>query len=73
FQVTLPSIAIAKELGYSAEDLRLIGIGALLHNVGKLMVPKDILTKPVCLTNDEFETMKMHERYGFDLLRNLHS
>lgn len=73
FQVTLYSIAIAKELGYSAEDLRLIGIGALLHDVGKLMVPKDILTKPGRLTNDEFETMKMHARYGFDLLRNLHS
>lgn len=73
FQVTLYSIAIAEELGYSAEDLRLIGIGALLHDVGKLMVPKEILTKPGRLTNDEFETMKMHTRYGFDLLRNLHS
>lgn len=37
------------------------------------MVPKDILTKPGRLTNEEFEAMKMHARYGFDLLRNLHS
>nr|WP_285397343.1 HD-GYP domain-containing protein [Lysinibacillus sp. fls2-241-R2A-57] len=73
FQVTLYSIAIAKELGYSAEDLRMIGIGALLHDVGKLMVPKEILTKPGRLTNEEFETMKQHTRYGFDILRNLHS
>ncbi|MGE7999935.1 HD-GYP domain-containing protein [Lysinibacillus sp. NPDC093190] len=73
FQVTLYSIAIAKELGYSAEDLRLIGIGALLHDIGKLMVPKEILTKPGRLTCEEFETMKQHTRYGFDLLRNLHS
>ncbi|MEG0259556.1 MAG: HD-GYP domain-containing protein [Lysinibacillus sp.] len=73
FQVTLYSIAIAKELGHSAEDLRLIGIGALLHDVGKMLVPKEILLKPGRLTNDEFETMKMHARYGFDLLRNLHS
>jgi len=73
FQVTLYSIAIAKELGYSAEDLRLIGIGALLHDVGKLMVPKEILTKPGRLSNEEFDTMKKHTRYGFDLLRNLHS
>ncbi|MGE7094144.1 HD-GYP domain-containing protein [Lysinibacillus sp. NPDC048646] len=73
FQVTLYSIAIAKELGHSAEDLRLIGIGALLHDVGKLMVPKEILTKPGRLTHEEFEIMKMHTRYGFDLLRNLHS
>ncbi|MGE7673376.1 HD-GYP domain-containing protein [Lysinibacillus sp. NPDC094403] len=73
FQVTLYSIAIAKELGYSAEDLRLIGIGALLHDIGKIMVPKEILTKPGRLTSEEFETMKQHTRYGFDLLRNLHS
>lgn len=73
FQVTLYSIAIAKELGHSAEDLRLIAIGALLHDVGKTMVPKEILTKPGRLTHDEFEVMKMHARYGFDVLRNLHS
>lgn len=73
FQVTLYSIAIGKELGHSAEDLRLIGIGALLHDIGKIMVPKDIITKPGRLTHDEFEIMKMHTRYGFDILRNLHS
>ncbi|KOS71749.1 histidine kinase [Lysinibacillus contaminans] len=73
FQVTLYSIAIAKELGHSSEDIRLIGIGALLHDIGKIMVPKDIITKPGRLTHDEFETMKMHTRYGFDVLRNLHS
>lgn len=73
FQVTLYSIAIAKELGHSAEDLRLIGIGALLHDIGKVRVPKGIITKPGRLTHDEFEAMKMHTRYGFDVLRNLHS
>ena len=73
FQVTLYSIAIARELGHSAEDLRLIAIGALLHDIGKIMVPKEIITKPGRLTHDEFDTMKMHTRYGFDVLRNLHS
>lgn len=73
FQVTLYSLAIAKELGYSSEDLRMIGIGAMLHDVGKLLVPTDILMKPAKLTDDEYETMKMHASYGFDLLRNLHS
>lgn len=73
FQVSLYSIAIAKELGYSYEDMRLIGIGALLHDVGKLLVPSEILMKPGRLTNEEFEEMKQHTRYGFDILRNLHS
>lgn len=73
FQVTLYSIAIAKELGYSSDDLRLIGIGALLHDVGKIQVPQSILMKKGRLTNEEFEEMKQHTRYGFDILRNLHS
>lgn len=73
FQVTMYSIAIAKEMGYSHEDQRLIGIGALLHDVGKVVIPPEILKKPGKLTNEEFEEMKQHTRYGFDILRNLHS
>jgi len=73
FQVSMYSIAIAKEMGYSYDDLRLIGIGAMLHDIGKLLVPSEILLKPGRLTNEEFEEMKQHARYGFDILRNLHS
>ena len=73
FQVTMYSIAIAKELGYSYEDQRLIGIGALLHDVGKLVIPQDIINKPGELTEEEFEEIKLHTKYGFDILRNLHS
>ena len=73
FQVTLYSISIAKEMGYSIDDLRLIGIGAMLHDIGKLLIPKEILTKNAALTEDEYKVMKEHTRYGFDLLRNLHS
>lgn len=72
-QVTLYAIAIAKEMGYPYDDLRLIGIGAVLHDVGKLLIPTEILKKPGKLTDDEFNEMKQHARYGFDLLRNLHS
>ncbi|MFL0584569.1 HD-GYP domain-containing protein [Solibacillus silvestris] len=73
FQVALYSIAIAKEMGYSYEDIRLIGIGAILHDVGKLLISPDILLKPGNLSEEEYEEMKNHARYGFDLLRNLHS
>nr|WP_106780645.1 HD-GYP domain-containing protein [Lysinibacillus timonensis] len=73
FQVTLYSIAIARELGYSHNELRTIGIGAMLHDVGKLQVPSHILMKPGRLTDEEFEVMKQHTRLGFDILRNLHS
>lgn len=73
FQVSLYSIAIAKEMGHSYEDIRLIGIGALLHDVGKILVPNEILLKPGRLSNEEYEEIKQHARYGFDILRNLHS
>lgn len=73
YQVTLYSIAIAKELGYSEQELKVIGMGAILHDIGKIQVPHSITTKPGRLTDEEFEKMKLHTRYGFDILRNLHS
>ncbi|MDI7743978.1 HD-GYP domain-containing protein [Lysinibacillus fusiformis] len=73
FQVTLYSLAIAKEMGYSQSDLKTIGIGAILHDVGKMLTPADVLFKPGRLTDEEFELMKQHARSGFDILRNLHT
>lgn len=73
FQVTMYSIAIAKEMGYSYDDIRLIGMGAMLHDIGKLLIPPEILSKPGKLTDEEYDEMKQHTRFGFDLLRNLHS
>ncbi|MBD8028357.1 HD-GYP domain-containing protein [Ureibacillus sp. Re31] len=73
FQVTIYSLAIAKELGYSRNDLKTIGIGALLHDVGKMLIPSEILFKQSRLTDEEFEIMKQHTRTGFDILRNIHT
>ncbi|MGR6898771.1 HD-GYP domain-containing protein [Rummeliibacillus sp. BSL5] len=72
-QVAIYSIAIAKEMNYSATELRQIGIGAILHDVGKMMIPQTILSKPDRLSDQEYETMKQHAQFGFDLLRNLHT
>ena len=73
FQVTLYSLAIAKEMGYVGEDLKAIGMGALLHDVGKMVVPSNVLYKPGRLTYEEYEIVKQHTRHGFDILRNIHS
>lgn len=73
FQVTMYAIAIAKEMHYSYDDIRLIGIGAMLHDIGKLLVPSEILMKPGKLTDEEYKEVKQHTQKGFDLLRNLHS
>jgi putative nucleotidyltransferase with HDIG domain len=59
------SIAIGRSLGvFSRADLYELGLGALLHDIGKSQVPRNILLKPGSLTSDEFEQVKQHVRYG---------
>ncbi|MCG9895468.1 MAG: diguanylate cyclase [Fimbriimonadaceae bacterium] len=58
------SLWIAEELGMSAEAMRTLRIGALLHDVGKICVPDDILRKPGRLTPEEFEILKRHPHLG---------
>jgi diguanylate cyclase (GGDEF)-like protein/putative nucleotidyltransferase with HDIG domain len=62
--VTEYALWIAEELGYSEATQRVIRIGGLLHDVGKIGVPEDILRKPGRLTDDEYETMKRHTQLG---------
>lgn len=49
--------------------LRDLAIGALLHDVGKVKIPLEIINKPDSLTPDEWEKMKKHTVYGFEMLR----
>lgn len=68
--VTIYSIGLAMELKFTEKQLYEIGLGAILHDVGKVSVPKEILEKKGALTDEEFEIIKIHSRTGFDLLRN---
>ncbi|MDF2662530.1 MAG: histidine kinase [Paenibacillus sp.] len=56
--------------GYSKNDLTMLGLGALLHDIGKTKLPTDILKKPGKLLDSEFETMKRHTEYGYRLLKD---
>ncbi|NMB44882.1 MAG: HD-GYP domain-containing protein [Firmicutes bacterium] len=49
--------------------LRELAMGAILHDVGKIRIPDQILLKPTRLTPAEWDEMKQHTRYGFDVLR----
>ncbi|MBC8065305.1 MAG: diguanylate cyclase [Chlorobia bacterium] len=62
--VTEYALWIADELGLSEETMRTLRIGGLLHDVGKIGVPDEILRKPGRLTPEEFEVMKRHPRLG---------
>lgn len=56
-------------LGYNESRLKELGIGALLHDVGKTRINKELLNKPDDLTRDEFEEVKRHTEYGFEIMR----
>ncbi len=58
------SLWIAEELGMSEETMRIIRMGGLLHDVGKIGVPTEMLQKPGRLTPEELEVMQRHPRLG---------
>jgi len=59
---------IAKECGTPTEELSSICTGALLHDVGKMLVDQDISNKPGRLSDDEFEIIKTHSSKGYEIL-----
>ncbi|HLK60874.1 MAG TPA: diguanylate cyclase [Chthonomonadaceae bacterium] len=62
--VTEYALWTAEELGVSEETMRIVRIGGLLHDVGKIGVPAEILCKPGRLTPEEYEILKRHPRLG---------
>lgn len=56
--------------GYSRDELMTLGLGSLLHDVGKSRIPLDVLLKPGALSKQEFEEMKRHTDQGFQLLKD---
>ncbi|MFT9849028.1 HD-GYP domain-containing protein [Aneurinibacillus sp. REN35] len=68
--VAIYAAAVGLELGYTDKELLELGIGAMLHDIGKLMIPEEILYKPGRLTDEEFSTVKQHAEYGFNYLRH---
>lgn len=60
-------IALGKQLNYQG-DLQVLGTAGLLHDIGKMAMPEEVLNKPGKLTNEEFEIMKAHPRKGWEIL-----
>jgi len=68
FRVALYAVELARSLGVSGEELKAIEWGALLHDVGKMVVPDDILRKGGPLDEDEWLIMKQHPSWGYEML-----
>lgn len=67
--VCVLSVMIGISLKYNIEQLEKLAVGAILHDIGKCLIPSHILQKPGKLTPDEFQEMKQHPKYSLDILR----
>ncbi len=63
--------AIAKEMGFSEEQIEGIRLAAVLHDIGKLHIPAEILSKPGGLSGPEAELIKSHPEIGYQILRGI--
>jgi HD-GYP domain-containing protein (c-di-GMP phosphodiesterase class II) len=63
------SLVFGRHLNFSVDDLRVLGLGGLLHDVGYVKLPTDLLNKPGELTPEEFRQMKGHVEEGISILR----
>ena len=66
--VSVLAMALAEFTGMGARDVRAFGVAGLLHDLGKVRIPKEILTKPGKLTDDEWAVMKRHPVDGAKLI-----
>lgn len=70
--VAMISRILGKWLKWSNSDLDQLVLAGLLHDIGKITIPSEILNKEGTLTDEEFEHIRRHPRAGYDLIRDLH-
>lgn len=68
--VSIIATMIGRWMQLSAQDLAILAVSAFLHDIGKLKVPKEILNKAGKLTETEFDEMKKHTIYGYEIIKN---
>lgn len=70
-KVALLSQAIARKLGWEEERIKGLYLAALVHDLGKIATPSEILTKPSMLTETELALIKEHPKTGYDILKDI--
>ncbi|MBR5359861.1 MAG: response regulator, partial [Lachnospiraceae bacterium] len=66
------ALRIAEKMGLSEDDQRIVYYAGLLHDVGKIRVPGEVINKPGKLTDEEFDKIRIHPVSGFHILRDIH-
>jgi putative nucleotidyltransferase with HDIG domain len=70
-RVSALSVAVGRHLELSEDEVEVLRLGALLHDIGKVGVPDDVLRKTGALTAEEFEAIKLHPTLGARILRSV--
>jgi PAS domain S-box-containing protein/putative nucleotidyltransferase with HDIG domain len=65
------SVAIARELGLPDERIHGLRLAATIHDIGKIEVPAELLSKPTRLTRAEYELIKGHAQAGYEILKDI--
>lgn len=69
--VGLYCMTFALKIGMPADEVHELGLGGMLHDVGKSQLPREIINKKGALTEDEFQVIKNHTENGMDVIRGL--
>lgn len=69
-RVAAVAMAIARDMGLAEEDIETLGYAALIHDIGKMRVPAEILSKPGQLDEAEWPLVERHAEYGYQILKD---
>jgi PAS domain S-box-containing protein/putative nucleotidyltransferase with HDIG domain len=70
-RVALIAVAIGTEMGLDAHRIEGLRVGGYIHDIGKIIIPAEILSKPAKLSEVEYMLIKEHPRAGYDILKNV--
>ncbi len=70
-RVSLLAVAIAEKMSLTEAEIDSIRVAGILHDIGKIRIPVDILNRPGKILNVEYEILKIHPQVGYDLLGNI--
>lgn len=69
--VAILAMVLGRECGLAAREAKLLGMGALFHDIGKTKIPKNLLYKRSALTAPEQRILQMHPQYGFQMMSQI--